>query len=465
MEFLKEKSSFRDLSGFLFWKDDSIYRYIDKSYKADYDFFMNSGLYEHLIKNELIVTHEDIDNFSFQNSVENFMEGFYKIIKPEKIPFISYPYEWSFSQLKDAALLTLNIQQKALEFGMTLKDCSVYNVQFLNGKPIFIDTLSFEIYKEGQLWVGYKQFCQHFLAPLLLMSKVDIRLNQLLREFIDGIPLDLTSKLLPKKTYLNFSILMNIHLHAKSQKHYESKKVDLQKYNKKLSKRSFEILLDNLNGVIKSLKWKSGNTEWADYYSGDSYTQAGFKDKKELIEKYLDFIKPNVIWDFGANDGFFSRLASSKGAFVLSCDIDVSCVENNYLNVKKHNEQNIFPMFLDLTNPSPNIGWNNSERLSLKKRGNPDVILALALIHHLAISNNLPFSFISEYFSSVGKNLIIEFVPKDDKKVQTLLATRKDIFTNYNQDNFEKEFSKFFKIQEKTEINDSKRILYFMSKK
>jgi ribosomal protein L11 methylase PrmA len=457
MSFNIEKSSFRDPSGFLFWKDNSIYRNIDLSYKRDYDFFINSGLYEELVQNELLVSHEEVESFSLNNS--------YKVIKPKKIPFISYPYEWSFSQLKDAALLTLNIQLKALEFGMTLKDCSVYNVQFLNGKPIFIDTLSFEIYNDGQLWAGYKQFCQHFLAPLFLMSKVDIRLNQLLKNFIDGIPLGLTSKLLPKSSYLNFSALMNIHLHAKSQKHYEDKKVDLKKYNKKLSKQSFLILLDNLQSAIKKLKWKSGGTEWADYYSGDSYSQVGFEDKKNLILKYLDFINPKTVWDLGANDGFFSRLASKKGAFVLSSDIDVSCVENNYLNVKKHKEKNIFPIFLDLTNPSPDIGWNNNERLSLKKRGKPDVIFALALVHHLAISNNLPFSYIAEYFASISQNLIIEFVPKQDKKVQTLLATRKDIFINYNQENFELEFSKFFDIQEKKKINDSLRTLYYMAKK
>ncbi len=457
MDFFKEKSSFRDPSGFLFWKDKSIYRYIDYSYKEHYDFFMNFGLYDDLSGKKLIISHDLVNDFSLSNS--------YKIIKPKKINFISYPYEWSFSQLKDAALLTLKIQLRALKFGMTLKDCSAYNVQFLYGKPVFIDTLSFEIYNEGQLWVGYKQFCQHFLAPLLLMSKVDIRLNQLLRNFIDGIPLNLASKLLPKKTYLNFSILMNIHLHAKSQKYYEDKKIDLKKYNKKLSKKSFIILLDNLENCIKKLKWKAGNTEWADYYSGDSYSKIGFNHKKNIISDYLDLLKPKVVWDLGANDGFFSCLASKQGAFVLSSDIDVSCVENNYLNVKKNNEKNILPIFLDLTNPSPDIGWNNSERLNLKKRGKPDVILALALIHHLTISNNLPFNYVAEYFSSISNNLIIEFVPKEDKKVRTLLATRKDIFVDYNINSFEKEFGKFFSIQEITEIKDSKRTLYFMGKK
>lgn len=457
MEFQKEKSSFRDPGGFLFWKDESIYRYIDLSYKKHYDYFMSSGLYQSLVEKGFIVKHTEIGSFSLTDS--------YKIIKPEKIPFISYPYEWSFSQLKDAALLTLKIQLQALKFGMTLKDSSVYNVQFLNGKPVFIDTLSFEIYNEGELWVGYKQFCQHFLAPLLLMSKVDIRLNQLLKDFIDGIPLDLASQLLPKKTYFNFSILMNIHLHAKSQKRYEGKKVNLEKYNKKLSKRSFEILLDNLRSCIEGLKWKSGNTEWADYYSGDSYSTEGFDDKKETITKYLNIIKPKVVWDLGSNDGFFSRLANKNGAFVLSSDIDVSCVENNYLNVKKNKEKNIFPIFLDLTNPSPDIGWNNNERINLKRRGNPDVVLALALIHHLAISNNLPFAYVAEYFASISKNLIIEFVPKEDKKVQTLLFTRKNIFINYDQKNFEKEFGKFFDIKEVSPIFDSKRTLYFMSRK
>jgi len=203
-------SSFRDPSGFLFYENDTIYRQINQYYKENYDFLINSGLYKTLVDSEQLIPHEEVNIKPFNPNTS------YKIIKPEKIPFISYPYEWCFSQLKNAALTTLDIQKTAMKYDMTLKDCSSYNIQFHNGKAILIDTLSFEKYVEGQIWKGYRQFCQHFLAPLALMSQKDIRLNQLLRIYLDGIPLDLTSKLLPLRTRPSFlSLKLSIFLSSK----------------------------------------------------------------------------------------------------------------------------------------------------------------------------------------------------------------------------------------------------------
>ena len=210
IEDVKVKSSFRDPSGFVFWSKENIFRQVNQPYRQDYDFLMSSGLYDTLVEKELLISHQEVDQFPRDQL------SFYKIIKPERIAFISYPYEWCFSQLKDASLLTLHIQKTALEFGMSLKDCSAYNVQFRYGKPVFIDTLSFERYKEGDPWKAYRQFCQHFLAPLALMSHIDLRLNQLSRVFVDGIPLDLTSNLLPFKTRFSLALFVHIHLHAKS---------------------------------------------------------------------------------------------------------------------------------------------------------------------------------------------------------------------------------------------------------
>ncbi len=216
-----ETSSFRDPSGFLFRRNEVLYRQVNHFYKEDYDCLMESGLYNALLEAELLIPHEEVDVEPIHPDKS------YKVIKPELIRFISYPYEWTFSQLKNAALTTLEIQKIALKFGMTLKDSTAYNIQFKNGKPILIDSLSFEKYQEGQIWKPYRQFCQHFFAPLSLMSHRDIRLNQLLRIYLDGIPLDLASKLLPLKTRTMFSMLAHIHAHAKSQKHYEGKKIKL----------------------------------------------------------------------------------------------------------------------------------------------------------------------------------------------------------------------------------------------
>jgi len=455
-KFKIENSSFRDSSGFLFYIENELYRVINSSYKEQYDHLINSELYKKLTENNLLISHEEINNLEIDYS-------YYKIIKPKKIPFVSYPYEWSFSQLKDAALLTLRIQKGAMKYGMTLKDGSAYNIQFFNGKPIFIDTLSFEMYEDGQIWKPYKQFCQHFLAPLALMSKKDIRLNLLSKTFIDGIPLDLTAKLLPKTTFGNFGLMAHIHAHAKSQKHYENKE-DTKIKERTISKRSFEGLTDNLDSSIKKMTWKEDNTEWGNYYSDTNYSEESFEEKKKIILSTLEKITPRIVWDLGANTGIFSRLASDQGINTISFDIDPLAVEKNYLESLKNNEQNLLPLILDLTNPSSNIGWNNDERISFLQRGPADLVFALALVHHLAISNNVPLYKIAEFFSAISKFLIIEFIPKSDSQVKRLLTTREDIFKNYDEQNFEKEFSKFFKITSSQKLVESERTIYIMEK-
>jgi len=451
-----ENSSFRDRSGFLFYYENEIYRIINFSYKKQYEKFMNSELYQKLEEKNLIITHSEIENLDIDCD-------YYKIIKPEKIPFISYPYEWSFSQLKDAALLTLRIQKAAMKYGMTLKDGSAFNIQFHNGHPIFIDTLSFEIYEEGQIWKPYKQFCQHFLAPLALISKKDVRLNLLSKTFIDGIPIDLAAKLLPKTTFGNFGLMAHIHAHAKSQKHYEDKDAKIKQ--KTLSKRSFEGLIESLKSSIEKMTWNVDSTEWGDYYSDTNYTEKSFEEKKQFISLAIDQVKPKLVWDMGANTGVFSRLASTKGINTISYDIDPLAVEKNYLLSSQNSEQNILPLILDLTNPSSGIGWNHNERMSIIQRGPADMVFALALVHHLAISNNVPLNKLAEFFSQISKFLIIEFVPKSDSQVKRLLLTRDDIFENYDEKNFEIEFSKFFKIINSKKILDSERTIYIMENK
>ncbi len=449
----KVKASFRDPNGFLYWNQGQLYRKINSSYFKDYDLLKNSGLYEVLVSQKLLISHEEI-----LNDLES------RVIAPHLIPFVSYPYEWSFSQLKDAALLTLDIQLKALDHGMSLKDASVYNVQFKDGKPIFIDTLSFEQYKEEKPWVAYKQFCQHFLAPLALMAYKDIRLNSLFKNHIDGVPLDLASKLLPMTTCLRLSLLLHVHLHARAQKAYEDSTKQATS-EKKMSLHQLKGLIDSLRSGIIGCKWTAQGTEWVDYYQDDSYTEMGLKDKQRLVDEFLRITQPKLVWDLGGNDGFFSRLAAKISDQVLCFDIDPACVENNYLQSKKNNEIKILPLLLDLTNPSPPVGWANTERIAIEKRGKPDCLLALALVHHLAISNNIPLDYIASYFASLGQWLIIEFVPKADKKVKKLLATRADIFIEYSEDGFEEAFLKHFEIEFKEQIVNSKRMLYLMRKK
>lgn len=452
--------SFRDPSGFVFRQDGSLYRQVNESYGEHYEKLMSSGLYKELSDRGLLVSHREVD------LPPPVPQEAYKVIKPERVRFISYPYEWCFSQFKDAALATLRIQRIAIEFGMSLKDSSAFNIQFNAGKPVHIDTLSFEEYREGEPWVAYRQFCQHFLAPLAIMSYTDVKLNQLLRIYLDGIPLDLASSLLPLGSRFRFTLLSHIHFHAKSQKRF-SGHVDAVKQvkenGKKMSRTAFLGLIDSLESAIRKLSWKSRDTLWGDYYGGSSnYSPEALEHKKELVGNFLDEVEPGEVWDLGANVGVFSRVSSERGIRTISFDFDPGCVESNYLKCREEGRENTLPLLLDLTNPSPGIGWQNEERTSLADRGPTDTALALALVHHLAISNNTPLDKIADFFSRICRSLIVEFIPKEDEQVQKLLASREDIFTDYSRDNFEKSFERVFSILKAERIKDTKRTVYLM---
>lgn len=451
----KHAASFRDPNGFLFTYQGALYRQVNRSYQAHYDALMASGLYQGLVKSGKLIAHQEVDIPPAEPGIS------YRIIQPETLAFISYPYEWSFSQLKDAALLTLNIQLAALKKGLILKDASAYNIQFRPGdcRPVLIDSLSFEIYQEGTPWVAYRQFCQHFLAPLALMAYTDVRLSQLLRVYIDGIPLDLASHLLPRKTRFNFGLLSHIHLHASAQRRFSG---ETTQSSRQMSKTNLLALLDSLKRATQKLTWSPGGTEWGDYYEDTNYTPQALAHKQALVEKYIQRTSPKMVWDLGANNGFFSRLASQQGIPTLAFDIDPSAVEKNYLQIKAQKEPNLVPLLLDLTNPSPDIGWANQERGSLQRRTKPDLILALALIHHLAISNNVPLEMIAQYFSQLAPHLVIEFVPKTDTQVQRLLATREDIFPNYHREGFEAAFSRYYQILDVEAVQESQRSIYLL---
>ncbi|MBA4320382.1 MAG: SAM-dependent methyltransferase [Flavobacterium sp.] len=451
-----DPASFRDKSGFVYYDRGEIYRQINYDYKENYDLLMRSGLYENLTRNRYLISHEE----AALAKDENFCG--YKKIKPEDIPMISYPYEWCFSQLKEAALLTLDIQKISMDYGMSLKDASAYNIQFYKGKPIFIDTLSFEKYKVSEPWVAYRQFCQHFFAPLALMSLKDARFNQLFKIFIDGIPLDLASSLLSFRTFANLSLLAHIHIHAKSQKHFASKSMSVKKY--KMSHKSFLGLIDNLESSIKKMEYRYIDSEWSNYYDNTNYSSESLLHKSKIIESYLERIKPSNVWDLGANDGKFSRIASNMGVYTIAFDYDHDAVEKNWHQCRRMGEKMILPLMMDLANPSSGIGWNNSERLSLTERGGADAVFALALIHHLRITNNIPLENIAEYFRHLSEYLIIEFIPKSDSQVKKILSTREDIFMDYHQSEFEVIFKKYFYVIESIKIIDSERILYLMRK-
>ena len=461
-------SSFRDPSGCIFRDNGEIYRQVNLVYKPHYDLLFQSGLYEELTRKKLLIAHEEIEFAKGTAPQKNLNDeaksgGIYKICKPEKVPFISYPYEWCFSQLKDAALATLEIQSIALKHGMILKDRSAFNIQFVNGRPLLIDTLSFERYESGRPWIAYRQFCQHFLAPLVLMSAVDVRLGSLSRNYIDGIPLDLACKLLPTLALIRPSVAIHLAIHANAQKNTITK-LEPTGQQSGFSKDAMLGLVDSLKGAVEVLKLAKVKSDWTGYYDDNNYSEAAQVEKHEIVSRLIDQTKPRMLWDFGANTGAFSDIAAAKGICTVSMDFDHNCVEKNYLK-SRESGRNLLPLVVDMSQPTPAIGWANSERQRLDQRGKADTMLALALVHHLAIANNVPLDQIAAYFSKLGHWLIIEFVAKEDSQVKRLLASRKDIFADYTLAAFEENFSQYFSIVERLPIADSHRTVYLLESK
>ena len=460
----RHPASFRDPAGFVFVQDGQLYRQINRSAADDYDRLISSGLYERLTAAGSFLPHEEVNIRPAETGTG--AEEPYKIIKPRRVPFVSYPYEWCFSQLKDAALLTLRIQREAIEHGMSLKDCSAFNVQFEGAHPVFIDTLSFEPYVEGEPWVGYRQACQHFLAPLAVMSYCDVRLSQLLRRYLDGLPLDLAARLLPRRTFLRPWLAMHIHLHARLQSRTPAA-ADVATKGKsgRFSRRGMLGLIDSLESAINRLTWRPGGTEWGDYYSDTNYSDEAMRHKLQLVSSALAEAQPATVWDLGANTGLFSRLASERGINTVSLDIDPLAVERNYLDARKRGDRCLLPLWIDLTNPTAGRGWANAERASLTERGPTDLVLALALIHHLAIGANVPLPMVATYLAKIGRRVALEWVPKHDSQVKRLLVVRRDVFVDYDEQAMVQAFQVHFELERRQPIAHSERVLYLFRRR
>jgi len=451
-------ASFRDPSGRIIKHDGEIYRTVNNSYKEQFDYFLKSGLYEALTKEKLILRFEEAKPELFDKAAE-----VYKVIKPEQLPYISYPYEWCFSELKDAALVTLKIQKISLDFGMILKDATAYNIQFFNGLTVHIDTLSFEKYNEGEGWVAYRQFCEHFLAPLLLMSYVDISLNQLLAGNIDGIPLALAAKLLPFKAKLRPSVFSHISLQALGM---EKLATTSYKKSSNISKNGLYGLNDNLTSLISSLKPKIENSKWSSYYNKTSlYSSEEQNVKMKIIGDIIGELKPDTVLDLGCNEGVYSKIAAKHSKNVVSVDYDRIVIEALYCKAKAEGINNILPLYLDYTNPAPGIGFENKERDSFLARADFDLCIALAFMHHMVSDNNIPFLMLAKSLSCICKKLIIEFVPLEDANAQTLIKGRNIDYSFYTKENFEREFGKVFLIDKTVNILNSGRVIYYCSGK
>ena len=454
---MKDPGSFRDPSGFVFFEKNKVFRAIHNSYKENYDFLVSSGLYKNLTDKNLLVKHE----LSEQAKPESIC----CILEVERVFPINYPYEWSFSQLRDAAILTLEIQKISVEHGMLLKDATPYNVQFQNNSPIFIDTLSFEkIVGGNHAWKAYKQFNEMFLSPLCLMSYKDPSLNKLLIPFLDGIPLSITNKLLPLKKKFSPTIFTNLVLPNFISSQISSGSPTTEK---KISKQQHLNIIEQLLNYIRKMKIIEEESEWGEYNFETISEKEGYvKDKELTVESLLNGRTYDVIWDIGSNDGYYSRkVGQITNGHVMSIDIDWNCVEKNYLINQKKKIDNVTPILADLSNPSPGIGWMNKERSPIYSRiGEPGLICLFAVIHHI-INRNVPIDFIIDFIAKSSKHVLIEYVPLSDPKSQIIFASRGDEFTYPSQEEFEEKVSGQFNVVEKKKLAQTDRILFLLKKK
>ncbi len=445
----RHDSSFRDPSGFLFWHDDRLLRKINAGYARTFDRLTGEGIYNSLFEKGYLVEHSDVSEEFNDSGV---------IIEPKAMALVTYPYEWCFSQLRDAAQLTLNIQAFLLEKAFSLKDASAFNVQFHNGHPIFIDSLSFEGLDPQSPWIAYNQFCQHFLFPLYLAQRKGGKAIQLLRLFLDGMPrkevydgLGLLEKFKP-------AFLFNVSLPQ-----WFSRKTSGPRGKYRFSLEKHRRIVNFLEHNLSGIKYKSSSF-WSSYYDsthGDAY----YTNKEKTLKEFIQMAGCQKVWDIGCNTGHFTFIVGESVESIIATDSDHDSVEKLFRETRVRKTTNILPLVLDILHPSPGIGWQNTERSSFLSRIDIDTIVALALVHHLALSNNIRMDMIAQLFAAHAQHVIIEFVPIDDPKSQ-LLIEAKNGFVNpdYSREQFEKSFGSFFVLRKKRILTPAGRVLYLFSK-
>ncbi|MBS1975454.1 MAG: SAM-dependent methyltransferase [Bacteroidetes bacterium] len=419
---------------------------------------MSSGLYKVLTEKKLLIPHtEVIDN-------ANQSPDWYKTILPEQLPFISYPYEWSFDELKDAAMVTLRVLKIAVKHGMVLKDGTSFNIQFYEGRPVFIDTLSFEEYDETKPWIAYRQFCECFLFPLLIEHYHKIDAQKLLSVYLEGIPASTTAKLLPFKSRFKLSTWLHVYLQASvSAKNKPTSKPATASF----SKTKLLNLIQSLQNAIKPLRVETSlQSTWNNYYDETILSKNYLDEKEKIFRDFISNINDGRTMDVGCNDGYFSKILAEKNRNIIAVDFDSQCVNKLYLDIKSGTTKNILPFCIDLTNPSPALGFNHLERQSFAERAKSDTVTALALIHHIVLSKNVPLADVARMFAELTINhLIIEFVPITDEKSKQLIANKATYHKPYSPEAFEKNFSSYFETERKAIIPGTERILYRLKKR
>jgi hypothetical protein len=460
-----EPGSFRDRDSRVVVAPDAVYRALSGIGADDWRALANSPLLERFISEGTLVGTEEVGPAALGAAAADILpEGTETVLRHERLPFVSYPYEWTFGMLRDAALLQLDLELAALEQGLTLKDATPYNVQFRGSSPIFIDVGSFERLREGEPWAGYRQFCMLFLYPLLLQAYKDIPFQPWLRGAIDGITPSEAVRFFTLRDRFRRGVLTHVALHARLERRYEDRdageiKEDLKKANFK--PELIKANVQRLRKLISKLSWKGGDTAWTNYRRECTYSDADAERKAVFVRDAAASVRPGLAWDMGCNDGAYSRIAAEHSDYVVAFDYDHATVEALYRALRAEDERGILPLVANLADPSPGLGWRGLERRPLEDRGTPDLVLALALIHHVSITANVPIAEFLDWLHELDATVVIEFPKREDPMVRKLLSGKREgSNADYELETFERLLGERFNVERSEPLPSGARVLY-----
>lgn len=454
-----DPGSFRDPGSSVFYRDGEVYRYLDSRSLGNWrrldetEFFTQQVGAGRIVATELVSDAEPLGGGKWAG-----------VLRHERIPVISYPYEWTFSMLREAALLQLDLVLAALAEGMILKDSTPFNVQWRGREPVFIDIGSFEALEEGDIWVGYKQFLSQYLYPLMLTARVGIPFQAWLRGQPDGLTAEHIRRVMPKRDLWRRSGLLHVALPARAERSRRAGGRDVRSELKEagFSKKMIEANVRGLRRVVEKLEWDSGRTRWNRYATGCDHVSKQRDAKAEFVAKVLNGGVQRVVWDLGANDGYFSKLAAEKAEYVLALDSDEAVVDEMFTSLAVSGPDNVLPLVHDLADPSPGMGWRGRERPPLGDRSSPDLILCLAVVHHLVIGRNLPLRAVIGWLADFNARVVLEFVPLSDPMVLSLTANRKphEIHRDYDEAALRSYLANRFVIEAETALPGGDRRLF-----
>jgi 2-polyprenyl-3-methyl-5-hydroxy-6-metoxy-1,4-benzoquinol methylase len=456
-----EAGSFRDPDSRVFIRDGAVYRALSREGWEDWEALAATPLLPELIADGRLVATEPVEVDALPELTRGTAAG---VLRHERIPFVSYPYEWPFSMLRDAALLQLELGRRALQADFTLKDASSYNVQWRGASPVFIDVGSFERLRLGEPWAGYRQFCMLFLYPLMLQAYKGLPYHAWLRGSLDGIAPSDARAVMSARDRLRRGVLTHVVLHARLQaRHGDSggRQVKSEMKRAGFGKELLDANLRRLEKLVRRLEFKPGRTAWTEYGETNTYTDADAESKAAFVRTAAARRPGALVWDIGCNDGTYSRVAAESAGSVVALDADHATVDGLYRALREEGRQDILPLVMSITDPSPDLGWRGRERSSLEQRGTPDLALCLAVVHHVAITGNVPVREFLSWLRSLDCALVIEFPERDDPMVQRLLAGKPEAANpDYDRETFERALGETFEVERSERLASGTRTLY-----